>query len=191
MYFVCVCVCVRENAARERTEVENMTTKKNKVGGAPAPASAGAEGKGGSAKEIEKDYMGAKVEKTFNEKGAPVRWVYEWDGGDIKAEIYRVGQCHISLSDDVTAQLKISLRAEKNGSIVEKYNFGSRVLLLNYPLKWCWGGQHEDVRYDTTSIDAKTWREAFERLENILMRNIQNLLLAIEARKKALEEAER
>jgi hypothetical protein len=163
-----------------------MAKTKNKAGGAPAPAPAQAGGKGGSAK----DYMGAKVEKAYNEKGAPIRWVYEWDNGDIKAEIYRVGQCHISLSDDVTAQLKISLRAE-NGSIVEKYNFGSRVLLLNYPLKWCWGGQGENVRYDTTSIDAKTWREAFERLENILMRNIKSLLLAIEARKKALEEAER
>jgi hypothetical protein len=50
-----------------------MKNTKNKVGGAPAPAPAQAGGKGGVAKE--KDYMGAKVEKTFNEKGAPVRWV--------------------------------------------------------------------------------------------------------------------
>jgi hypothetical protein len=163
----------------------SMTAKKKNGEDAPVPASAEAERKGGYAK----DFMGAKVEKTFNEKNAPLKWRYEWDEGNIKAEIYRQGQNHASISDEVVAMLKVSLKAEKS-SLIEKYNFGERILFMNYSLKKNWGMPEEDWRYETKSAEAKTWSEAFEKLEAILLQNVRVLLTAIENRKKALEDAE-
>jgi hypothetical protein len=40
-------------------------------------------------------------------------------------------------------------------------------------------------------MEAKTWSEAFNALENTLLENIRKLFSAVEARKRALEEAER
>jgi hypothetical protein len=164
-----------------------MTTKKNKVGGAPAPAPAQAGGKGGSAK----DYMGAKVEKAYNEKNAPVRWVYEWNGGDIKAEIYRVGQCLPGDSDNIVAELKVSVGKDEGGGIPEKYLFCKRVEFVGEHLYYNWGAPAGDRRQIHKTMEAKTWSEAFNALENTLLENIRKLFSAVEARKRALEEAER
>jgi hypothetical protein len=180
MYFVCVCVS---------TEVKDMKNTKSKVGGAPVPASAGAEGKGGIAKE--KDYMGAKVEKTYNEKNAPVRWAYEWDAGDIKAEIYRVGQCLPSDSDNIVAELRVSIANDEGGGIPEKYLFCRRLEFMGEHLFYNWGAPADGRRQIHENADGKTWSEAFAALEKTLLENIRKLFSAIEARKKALEEAER
>ena len=166
-----------------------MTTKKNKVGGAPAPAPATAGGKGGSAKE--KDYMGAKVEKTFNEKNAPVRWCYEWDQGGIKAEIYRVGQCLPGNSDNIVAELKVSIAGDEQGGILEKYLFCRRLEFMGEALYYNWGAPAGDRRQIHKTMEAKTWSEAFTALENTLIENIRKLFSAVEMRKRALEEAER
>jgi hypothetical protein len=165
-----------------------MAKTKNKVGGAPAPASAGAEGKGGVAK---KDYMGAGVEKTFNEKNAPVRWCYEWDNGDIRGEIYRVGQCLPGDSDNIVAELRVSIAGDEQGGIPEKYLFCRRVEFMGEPLYYNWGAPVEKRRQIHKTAEAKTWSEAFNALENTLLENIRKLFSAVEARKRALEEAER
>jgi hypothetical protein len=165
-----------------------MKNTKNKVGGAPAPASAGAEGKGGVAK---KDYMGAKVEKAYNEKNAPVRWCYEWDNGDIKAEIYRVGQNLPGVSDNIVAELKVSIACDEQGGIPEKYLFCRRVEFMGEYLFYNWGAPAEKRRQTHKTIEARTWSEAFTALENTLLENIRKLFSAVEARKRALEEAER
>jgi hypothetical protein len=166
-----------------------MKNTKNKVGGAPAPAPAQAGGKGGVAKE--KDYMGAKVEKTFNEKGAPVRWCYEWDNGDIRAEICRVGQNLPGVSDNIVAELRVSIANDEGGGIPEKYLFCRRLEFMGEHLFYNWGAPADRRRQIHENVEAKTWSEAFTALENTLLENIRKLFSAVEARKRALEEAER
>jgi predicted HNH restriction endonuclease len=114
------------------------------------------------------------------------------DGVDIAIE--RNGQQKHSEGDGIVVKGTIYLPAnEGSEKLADNLRFGERVQILEERLSHNWGTydieSHKVIR--TWKLSANTWKEAFEEMEKECFGEVQKLRNALDARQKALEDAEK
>jgi len=119
-------------------------------------------------------------------------------GGNLppaKIVLARCGQDAPDMSDDVVVSVQLFLAAsEPLGSLAMELRFGSRVELFGSQLNSQWGEytlspQAENFRFMARKFSAATWADATAQAERYVQSELAILLAALDARRKALENA--
>ncbi len=118
----------------------------------------------------------------------------------VKITIERAGQQQMSVGDMVIVKGTICLPSNgsgnesfTSGSLLDSLRFGDRVKIFGHGLNVKWGSYDHKTKdmYDSRTWQATTWKEAFEEIEKECFGEVQKLRNALDARQKALEDAEK
>jgi septin family protein len=112
-----------------------------------------------------------------------------------KIVLERVGQQQMDNNDKVLVRGTIYLptNGPGNGNLADNLRFGDRVKIFESRLSWNWGQYDEESgrMKESRTWQATTWKEAFEEIEKECFGEVQKLRNALDARQKALEDAEK
>ena len=112
------------------------------------------------------------------------------NGHDVKVTLTREGQDAPSSSDKVRVGIKVSLPTE-DGYVVRDLCFGERVTLMYEWLHTAWGDREEGgARFTKRYCLGVTWREAAEKAVIQVGTDLARLLIQVDMRKQALENAD-
>ena len=118
-------------------------------------------------------------------------------GGNLppaKIVLARCGQDAPDMSDDVVVSVQLFLAAMEPSQLDMELRFGSRVELFGSQLNSQWGEytlspQAENFRFMARKFSAATWADATAQAERYVQSELAILLAALDARRKALENA--
>lgn len=106
----------------------------------------------------------------------------------------RAGQANPSYSDEVMVRALILLPTEEGKpSLHSDIQFGDRVEIAGDTLHNLWGDLYEvltEYRYGLNYFTSTKWADAFEKAEDWATTEVQKLIVALENRRKALQNAE-